>query len=325
MTTIAHWIHERLSPLADSSFVTASHRRTPEAIRRIADVKYYSVPVATGVSASVLVTPLNKSNALNTLVILCHGLGDDCVYPMWHWIDALVSEGVSVLSVDWDGHGAGGAALLDFQEATRSLPLLLQKLYGQSGATEFVVGREGPQCFLMGHSTGAAFALIAATRPDVVQVVRGVIAVSPAVSVNPVQGATREALSFLNPFSWIRDLWSKIPYYGFRGLFPAAGRYRRQDFPIRLRVGIDYTEQVRSFVNETFEVRRVLRGIQVPVLWLHGARDMIAPTDKVMRLMEEIPSGLFSHIDYSRGHLQSAFSHQIPQYAAKFIRRFQGL
>ena len=326
MAELEHWLRERLMPLDEATFIqlsggrSVSHRRVPEACRKSAQVSYFSVPLASGTGAALLAEPLKiKSDSPPVLVILFHGMGDDCTYPHWHWIEALTARGLSVLSVDWDGHGVVGGSVLDMQSAVRSLPLILQKIYGEPGAAHLDKLRAGPRCFLMGHSTGAALALLSVTRPELSRLVMGLVVISPAVVVNADSDMKREALTYLRPSTWWRDLFGKIPYYGIAGLVPAFGRFRRSQFPIRLKVGIPYADQVRLFVHETFEVRRVLRNVQVPVLWLHGTRDKIVPLTHAAKLMGEIPSAKFLHIDDSRGHLEMAFSQEIPTYAAKFI------
>jgi alpha-beta hydrolase superfamily lysophospholipase len=284
-------------------------------------VTYYEVPLSSGPGTSILVVPKDQESAQNSLVILMHGLGDDCSYPLLHWIRFLNANGMSVLSFDWDGHGAGGASILDFQQATRSLPLLLYRLFGDENRTGLGQQRTGINCFVMGHSMGGALALIAATRPDVARTISGLIVVSPTLIFNSYAGFAREFWNYLYPTAWFKDFLNKISYYGLSGLFPARGAFKRTAFPLRIRTAIDYGEQARNFVNETFCKRRVLRDVRIPVLWMHGMKDRIAPYSQVASLMIEIPSAFFAYNDEKRGHLRMAFSDQIPKYCAFFIKQ----
>lgn len=318
MPDLERWLCERLKPIEESAFCKAPHRKVPEPCKKSAKLAYFSVPLASGVGTAILMAPHNDAGCHNALVILFHSLGDDCTYPHWHWMEALVARGLAVLSIDWDGHGVAGGSYLDLQQVTRTLPLLLQKLYGQAGEPEYHAGREGPDCFLMGHSAGAALSLLAVTRPEMAAIVKGVVAVSPSIVMN--SGSQRELTSYFRAQSWLQDLGGRIPYYGFAGVIPGISHFRNsRNFPVRVRVGTPYTEQLRSFVHETFEVRRVLSKVNVPVLWLHGARDTVVPMERASKLMREIPSALFCHMDESRGHLTMAFSSAIPNYAARFI------
>jgi alpha-beta hydrolase superfamily lysophospholipase len=295
--------------------VTENSRPTAERLS-------FAVPLAGGTGAALLAAPKQmrdlQQDHRQVLVILAHDLGADCTFPHWHWIEALVHQGMHVLSIDWDGHGVSTSSVLDLQSATRSLPLVLQKIYGEPGLVQFRVGRPGPKCFLMGHSAGAMLALLCATRPDFAEVLSGIIAVSPSIVLNDLD-AQMEPFLFLRPNAWLHDLVGRVPYYGLRGVLPMSARKRASQFPVRKRIGITHLEQLRLFVQETFEHRKVLRDVCVPVLWLHGGRDRFVPLDDAEKLMSEIPSALFCHIDDNRGHLRMALSSEIPNYAARFI------
>lgn len=322
---IRQWLSERLAPIDEASFAPLPHRRCPESVKRALDVHHFQVPLASGIGASLLARPKDEGARRDVLVILFHGMGDDCTYPHWHWIESMVQRGLSVLSVDWDGHGVTGGSLLDMQSASRSFMLIIQKIYGEQGASDLGKVRPGPHLFLMGHSAGGALALLSVTRPEVTSLVKGVIAVSPAVVVASDSETKREALCYLRPSAWLKDLLGRVPHYGVMGLVPAVGKFRRKSFPIRLRVGIPYAEQLRTFVRETFEARRVLRDVAVPVLWLHGSRDRVVPYERAARIMSDIPSAMFCHLDDKRGHLRMVFSHEIPAYAARFIETCSAL
>lgn len=324
---LAPRLAQRLPRLEEARFAVVPHRRLPEALRKRAEVHYFNVPLSAGAGAAVLVEPKGGDESspghapaqLRPLVILLHGLGDDCTFPHWHWMDLLLQEGLAVLSVDWDGHGPSGASPLDFQGATRSLPLLLQKLFGASGVGLMPEVHEGPPVFLMGHSMGAAFALICASRPDVARHVSGVVAVSPAICAQVADYRRAERFAFASPGNWLSDFLGRVPHYGVRAMLPRPGGRRHEAFPVRAKVGLSLSEQLHAFLRETFEERRVLRKVHVPVLWLHGAKDQFVPLAKAQALLAEIPSALFSHVDRSRGHVRMAFSQCAPQYAARFI------
>ena len=57
-----------------------------------------------------------KAHKIHSL-FLCMALGDDCSYPFIITLDKILnSNGLSVLSFDWDGHGIDGSSVLDFQQ-----------------------------------------------------------------------------------------------------------------------------------------------------------------------------------------------------------------
>ncbi|MEY4066107.1 MAG: hypothetical protein RIR26_2315 [Pseudomonadota bacterium] len=325
MQDVAHWLSERLMSLPEAEFVKTPHRKVPEICRKVAEFSYYSIPLSSGVGAAVLASPREPRSGTTVLVILSHALGFDATYPYWHWIEALNSKGLHVLSVDWDGHGAGSGSSLDLQAASRSIPLLLQRLYGESGRAGLTAGRSGPLCYLMGHAAGAAYGLLAASRVDCARLVSGVIAVSPTVNTHQDGELKLERWEVMNPVAWFKDFLTQVPFYGVSGVVPPSASRQKRLFPLRLRFGIDREIQLARFVSETFASRRILRNVQTPVLWIHGAKDKRVPLERALSLMMEIPAALFTHVDEHRGHTRLMFSSDVPAYAAKFIELSAGL
>lgn len=325
MLDVTSWLAERLMSISEAQFVRAPHRRVPEACRKVAEFSYYSVPLASGTGGAVLAAPLQKRSGSQVLVILVHSLGFDATYPYWHWIESLNALGIHVLSVDWDGHGFSGGSALDLQTATRSLPLLLQRLYGAAGEAALSGKRAGPLCFLMGCASGAAYGLLAASRKDCSQLLSGVIAVSPTVNTGADGGFSKERGTYLNPMAWVKDFLTVVPFYGATGVMPPSNKRQSKAFPLRLRIGIDWERQLAEFVSETFAKRKVLKNVQTPVLWFHGARDKRVPLERARPLMLEIPAALYTHVDEYRGHTRMMFASEVPKYAAKFIDQFSSL
>jgi len=325
MLDVASWLEERLMTIDEAQFVKAPHRRVPEVCRKNAEFKYYSVPLANGTGGAVLATPLKKREGVQVLVILLHNLGFDATYPYWHWIEALNALGIHVLSLDWDGHGVSGGSALDLQSATRSVPLMLQRLYGKTGEAALNEKRPGPACFLMGCASGAAYGLLAASRKDCAQILSGVIAVSPTVNTGSDGLFKRERGTLLSPAAWLKDLLAVVPFYGLSGVVPFSQKRQSKTFPLRLRIGISWERQLADFVSETFAKRKVLRNVQTPVLWLHGAKDKRVPMERARPLMLEIPAALFTHVDANRTHTRMMYSSEVPKYAAKFIDIFSSL
>lgn len=320
---IRQWIGQRLKKL-DPQKLKTNHLH--KCLRTKKDqelaVDFFSVPLASGVGVAQLSTPTSHALAHKVLVLLFHGLGNDRNYPLVHLIRVLNASGFSVLSVDWDGHGMGGHSTLDFQDATRSIPLILQRLYGDEDQGGLGQRRVGPACFLMGHSMGGSLALIASAREDVAQMVQGVIVISPSVSIAPTVRFISDVKNYLSLKSWSYDLTNKISYYGIYGLLFALGSAKRRLFPLRMKLSINYIEQARRFVYETFEKRRLLQQVKTPVLWFHGMKDGVVPFENAAALMMEIRSAFFSYHDVERGHLRLSFSDQIPKYSAWFINQY---
>jgi alpha-beta hydrolase superfamily lysophospholipase len=323
MPNIQDWISQRLKKISQQEFLNnVSHRAfRPQKNLQFME-EYFAVPLSSGSGLGVLTIPKRQAieGEFGPLIILFHGLGSDCTSPFWHWIHEFASHGISVLSVDWDGHGAASSSRVDLQEATRSLPLIVQRLYGEEGGLGLNAKRSGPPCFLMGHAFGASLALIAATREDVSKNIVGVIAVSPTLCLQPRVKILFEFLSFLRLSAWWFDFKNKIRFYGLWGLIPSYGSFKRKQFPLRMKLHIDYLEQQKEFVYETFEKRRVLQKVKTPVLWLHGLKDNVCSYYKTSQLMLEVQSAFFSFCDENRGHFRMILSDQASFSSINFIK-----
>lgn len=296
MLTMEKWLEERLSPFEPSKAAESQMARLVDPVKEQVSARWFSVPLASGVGKAVFFHPTNKAKERKSLVILLHALGRVSMVSEWQWVQALVAKGVPVLAVEWDGHGTG-SLLWDVAQVTRSVPLILHKLYATGGNPLLSRQEECPKCFLMGNSFGATLALLAAARPEMPSVVRGVVAISPMVALagSRADGAPRKR---------------------FRG-----GGKALRDSLFSMGIGVDPFDQVRAFLRESLDAKNLLQEIRVPVLWMHGARDSLVPVDLAMGRMGRISSALFAHIDESRGHKLMNASPEIANYAAKFIER----
>jgi alpha-beta hydrolase superfamily lysophospholipase len=321
MTLMSDWIGQRLKKISQSEFTQNASHRMPKLKKNLTVTQeYYAVPLSAGCGTAILTSPKHtQSNELGPLVLFFHGLEADSTTPFWHWINEFVSNGISVLSVDWDGHGIGGSSLFDIQECTRSIPLIINRLYGEKNGVGLNQERLGPKCYLMGHSFGASLTLIAVTREDIHKLVQGVIVVSPILSVQPFLKMSKEWLCYLNPSAWMKDFFNKFGFYGIRGFFPPSILRRKKHFPMRKKVHINIHEQARHFSHEIFENRKILQKVKTPVLWFHGMKDNVCPYYQACHFMMEIKSAFFSFCDNSRGHFRMIYHDQVTISSIKFI------
>ncbi len=296
MLTVEKWLEERLSPGEPSEISAARVARLAEPVKSSVSCRWFSVPLASGVGNAVLLYPKNIATTRQSLVILLHALGRESVAFEWQWAQALVSKGIPVLAVEWDGHG-DGSSLWDVASVSRTVPLILHKLYAGWGEQQMSPASSFPKCFLMGNSFGGTLALLTAARPEIGNVVSGIVVISPMVAL-------------------VGTHFDGSPRKRFGGGFRALKRNR-----FSIGMGVDPFDQVRAFLADTVERRGVLKQVRVPVLWMHGARDRLVPVDAAMRHMTCIPSALFAHIDETRGHKLMNASVEIADYASRFIER----
>lgn len=317
-----NWVSQRLKSMSNEEFTQSSKHRIPPKKRFAhADFSYFAVPLAVGHGCSLLVKPIEETlqQENQTLILLFHGLGYDNTYPLWHWMEILSAAGHSVLSIEWDGHGNFSKHTLDFQIATRSIPLILERLYGREGHKGLGEKRPGPLCFLLGLDMGASLALIAATRDDVSHVVQGVIAVSPAINIGSTTQSYLSYLCYLNPWFWMEELGNKIRYYGFFRLFLTINFFKKRYFPLRRNIQIPLLDQARAFVQECFLKRKMLKQVQVPILWFHGIQDKLFFHKEALEEMLHIKTAFFAYQDTKRNNIRLSFWDKIPNYCSHFI------
>jgi alpha-beta hydrolase superfamily lysophospholipase len=296
MLTVEKWLEERLTSVEPSAPAAERVARLVGSMKTQVSVSWFAVPLASGVGTGVLLFPQNAHAHRRSLVIHLHALGRATIVSEWRWAQALVAKGIPVLAVEWDGHGEKGS-LWDVSTATRSLPLILHKLYATLGEAPLSHVQQFPKCFLMGNSFGATLALLAAARPDTAPLISGVVAISPMIT-----------LAGMDPENKTRKR--------FRGGIRAL---RKNSF--HMGMGIDPFDQVRAFLLENIEKRSLLQNVQAPVLWMHGARDRLVPVDSAVQKMTKIPAALFTHIDEKCGHKLSPVSHEVANYASRFVER----
>lgn len=324
---ITAWVAERLRKLPDERSKTVSRSRIREA-GKICGVSAFTIPLASGQSEAILCTPkTSRADFDNPLIVFMHGLGDDTSAPFLSWQETLAGEGFSSLSLCWDGHGSRAQSALDLGVATRTLPLFIEKLYGPAYSLADWTPRPGPRCILVGHSVGAALALIAATRPDVARAVAGVVAISPAVAIRFAGSRVGDSLAGYHPSIIVRD---RIPRIGREGLVTAFEPISSSILGInkdkvRYHVGLDPVLQMKLFSDEVFGRQRVLNSVKTPVLWMHGARDHTVPLKSAAPLMREIPASLFVHTDPLRGHRLMVISEETLAYVVSFLKNFSGV
>jgi pimeloyl-ACP methyl ester carboxylesterase len=292
MLTVEKWLEGRLVSATPPKALSARLARLAEVSRLSVQARWFSVPLASGIGVAALLTPASASTSRRALVILLNSYGPGGMASEWPWISSLLAKGLSVLSVELDGHGEG-ASLWDAAASSRSIPLLLHKLYSDSASAFLVRSDDLPRCFLMGNSLAGTMALVAATRAEVASVVSGVVVVSPMVALPRSRGS--KTLK--------------------------AGKTIPRALGFRKRVGVDPVDQVRAFLAENVERQGLFKKVRVPVLWMHGARDRLVPVEKAMPIMTSIPAALFSHIDEKRGHSLMKASAEISNYAANFIEQ----
>jgi hypothetical protein len=217
-----------------------------------------------------------------------------------------------------DGHGVGNNTWIDFLEATRSLPLILQRLFrSDNKPLEPSEHRLGPKCYLFGHGLGATYAFITASRQDSARYLQGVIALSPAVT--PLTKLKKSI------YLKYRLLSNFFHFYGFFNTLSYLLQNTQNFYPVSYKIGIQEKEQLSFFLEETFSKKQVLSNITIPVLWVHSVKDKNFDYEASTRHMMSISSSLFMYHHEKFSYEDLIFSKNLIELFTDFIKNLEGI
>ncbi len=200
-------------------------------------------------------------------VLLVHGGGNDRLFGLWTMIDVLTGAGYRVVTFHLAGHGVGGRDLFSLASARARLDAVVAAC------------RAGDEPLLvLGQSLGAALSLDLVAREGDVD---GVIAVSAPCDLSVGPRVAAEALGLTRP--WI---YRALAHGSVYEVLPAAGRFRRGRYPVRVPAGRSYLDEFARAVADMGLLDGLANGLQCsyPVLVLHGDGDGVIPVDQARRI-----------------------------------------
>lgn len=224
--------------------------------------------------AAWFVQPLPRAHAPRPAVLAMHGWGSNAS-DLWPIVQPLVEAGLSVLLIDARCHG-------DSDEASfTSLPRFAEDIGAGLDWLRAHDGVDAARLALVGHSVGAAAALLAAARqPSGDAGVRGVVSLA----------------SFAHPEDVMRR-WLHTHHLGWSPFAEAVLRH------------------VQSVIGARFHdiaPLRSIRQVPCPVLLVHGTEDETVPFEDALRLWHSNPGA--DILPVSGGHdLRTALTPHAPR------------
>jgi len=215
------------------------------------DCRTVSIPNGARTIPGLLITP---SAPISAAVCLVHGSGDNKTAFKWRLIGALLSRGVSVLTIDLAGHGENQTPQR-WPDCTTEIPVALSWLRHQPD-----VSRVG----LLGISMGGALSAHAAVHaaPDAL-----------ALCETPVSFHFQRSMVWREVWNALRspvlDLMREITAWQIRRIWIAG----RVDSEISL-----------SDLIRRLDVPGQMAQLTCPLRLVYGGRDAIAPPDHGRRL-----------------------------------------
>lgn len=317
-------------PLADlpyhlaARFVAASQYegyvpelvRIPECMRQdISQTAEYLVPSGQGLTSAVAFFANKLTAAAGAaetgrkegLVILLHGLGQDCCESNWIWIHAFLKAGLSVLSVALDGHSRTPLSSFDPRLATRTLPLIINKLNGLES---------GLKIFAVGQGLGATYCLLAACRSDCAQYLSAVACISPRLSAEGSSEMSSSPIPIRRPVQLCKDAMRLGRYYGTSGCRRLwrgeSGKVLRK----RLFVGTALETQVDMFLSENVSSQDSYAAAKVPLAVVISDR---SPALLALERVRGLNTLVMTQVDKERTARGLQFTDEWPRRVTRFF------
>jgi alpha-beta hydrolase superfamily lysophospholipase len=211
-------------------------------------------------------------------VITLHGAGNDALFAWIGLFKRLLLSGTEVFTFDLPGHGRFNRTRFSGADSVEAVQAALRHCTG---------GRQTLPVHAIGVSLGGAVLLNAlphltaslASAALIVTPLR--IVLSPGTMAREVGPAT------------LRVLWREREHYGFTGLIPSFGPFKRDVYPLRLAESppsgpFGYVEALNQELD-SLDLHDAARQVKLPVLLIYGERDRIVPLEQGERLAALLP------------------------------------
>ncbi len=238
------------------------------------------------------------------IVLFLHGLGNDLFFPNIAFFKSLLTSGYNVMALDLDGHGLGQSSIFDETSLKTMIPSALCVLDQRVAP--------GSKIHLCGFSFGAALALAHVQRHPGTVASLMMIGMPGRPKASPK--LITEALSPAN-VSW----WRALNDYGFSGIHPAIGSFRRSLYPVRLAA-----EESRSYLEvaghilASLNTEALLPNLPIPSLGITGMLDFIAIRDMPAIILGQ--KNLSWKTIPRANHLTTMLAPETARYVCEFLR-----
>ena len=236
------------------------------------------------------------------VVFTAHGTGNSAFYPFIKIFKHLIGLGFSIYTFDLDGHGVKSSTKISEHSVQTCIPQALEEL-------KRLVNSEDKISFL-GHRLGGSLILDHLMKnPNLKS--NSIIISSPLYFKFSITGFVNELKSPLD-----KVFWQETRHYGLKGIFPALGPFKRDQFPIRMddknSNHRSYISLVSNILDGLFHDSRLeeLSQVQSPILYVYGHEDKIAPVEHGRKLAVQTKKGALITVDHAN-HFNCIFSDSI--------------
>ena len=211
------------------------------------------------------------------IVFFAHGTGNSSLFPVIDLFMNLINRGYGVYAFDLDGHGLNSTTLLQLESIETCIDDAVTDLMSLSDRKLKI--------HLLGHSLGGCLILhfLKNCRIEMTSII---VVSSPLKVTFRLNGLINEMVS---PFKW--SIHHQRSHYGFWGLIPAIGPFKRSSFPLRIDPGhqIFYPRLVSTIISGLNFLSS--NEIDIPILLVYGRKDMIAPVSHGEKIAQQFRHG----------------------------------
>lgn len=250
--------------------------------------------------------------ASSDLVIICHGTGNDALYPNQSFIQNLVNNGVSVFSFDLDGHGRNSTTILDSNHFIECL----ERIWGY-----FWFNHKKYRIHLFGYSIGSLVVLKTLSSNLRQHITSAILVATPIFVEKVVPSLLCEVKQIFS-----KQIWRQVGYYDhWYELIPAIGTFKRTQYPIRILEKpsgfLFYKDKIKSIIKN-FNIANICKDIDLPIMICYGEYDKISPPLHAAYLKEKLSKAVVIKID-SANHFTTMLDHQIEISTIKWIKSYR--
>ena len=210
-----------------------------------------------------------------------------------------------MVSFDLDGHGTNSNTIFNPSQVTQNIAENLDFLDK---------GNHLPN-LILGQSLGGALAIQYLAENNAIDCRASIFASVPIhIDLKKVE-VFKEIAGFMRS-SFI----SQWKHYGIYGSLPAAGNFRRDDYPIRLPPNnqqLDYKKIIPDFIN-MMDINKQCSKIPIPALLLYGTYDTLSTIQHGKQLQNNLPNATL-HIEKKESHFTTLLCKNVKEQITNWI------
>jgi pimeloyl-ACP methyl ester carboxylesterase len=203
------------------------------------------------------------------VVVILHSTGCDKYTPLIEIYKMLLESGYSVFSFDLDGHGRDSTHVLDRENilAGGASEIINEAITAAKEKLKF------EKIILLGQSLGGCIAMEYCLQLAPLHKIEKLVCIGSPLRLDLARVSIKKELSSAGQPSVLRALKT----YGFAGIIPALGSFRRNVWPIRCIGGkqVKYLPEIVGIING-LKLQDRSKDIDVPTVWVAGGWDSIA-------------------------------------------------